>query len=549
MNVRHLTVGQRLTLGFGLILACMLVMISITVTQLSGIAGINTRITEKEWVKADALNQMKETTRANAGKTLELFIAQDKAKVAKILDGISANKKVIAESLQVLDRLIYTPEGKNLLAAIKEARARYLESYEKVARLLEQELREDAVTMMHKETLVAMEILVDKIEALSVQQDKLVAKGNAEMSASVGTSRFWLLTLGGLSLAIGIVVATLIRRKLTRQLGGEPDYVIEVADRIAAGDLNARIEIGEKDQGSILYAIRLMRNSLREIVGDVRNGAALIATASSQIAVGNQDLSSRTEEQASSLEETASAMEQLNGTVKHNAENADQANKLVINASGVAVKGGQVVADVVHTMRSINDSSRKIVDIISVIDGIAFQTNILALNAAVEAARAGEQGRGFAVVAAEVRNLAQRSAAAAKEIKELINASVNEVDAGTRLVDAAGLTMEEIVNSVQRVSDIMSEISVASGEQSRGISQANQAISLMDGVTQQNAALVEEAAAAAYSLQEQAQQLTKVISVFKLDEAAAAAETGAAAARPAPRKSVSIPQPKVAALG
>ncbi|WP_394781886.1 methyl-accepting chemotaxis protein [Undibacterium sp.] len=544
MDIKQMTVGQRLTVGFGLILVCMLIMISITVTQLSGIATINTRITEKEWVKSDALNQMKETTRANAGKTLELFIAQDKAQTAKILDSISSNKKIIANNFLVLDKLIYTAEGKKLLDTIKESRARYLESYEKVARLLEQEMREEAVVLMHKETLVAMESLIDKIEALSVQQDKLVEQGNAEMSASVGTSRFWLLTLGGLSLAIGVLVATLIRRKLTRQLGGEPDYVIAVADRIAAGDLNARIEIGEKDQGSILYAIRVMRNSLREIVGDVRNGAALIATASSQIAVGNQDLSSRTEEQASSLEETASAMEQLNGTVKHNAENADQANKLVISASGVAVKGGQVVADVVHTMRSINDSSRKIVDIISVIDGIAFQTNILALNAAVEAARAGEQGRGFAVVAAEVRNLAQRSAAAAKEIKELINASVNEVDAGTKLVDAAGLTMEEIVNSVQRVSDIMSEISVASGEQSRGISQANQAISLMDGVTQQNAALVEEAAAAAYSLQEQAQQLTKVISVFKLDEAVAAAT-----AAPAARRFVPMQAPKVAAIG
>ncbi|GGC62181.1 methyl-accepting chemotaxis protein [Undibacterium terreum] len=529
MDLRHMTVGQRLTLGFGLILACMLIMVSITVIQLSSIATINTRIIEKDWVKADTLNQMKETTRANAAKTLELFIATDKGHAAKIQESISANKKIIADSLLILEKLIYTTEGKNLLTAIKESRALYLDSYGKVAALLEQNMHDEAAALMKGETLARMENLIDKIETLSVQQDKLVEKGNAEMSASVGTSRFWLLTLGSLSLVIGVIVATLIRRKLTRQLGGEPDYVIQVADRIAAGDLDARIDIDEKNQASILYAIRMMRNSLRTIVADVRNGASLIATASSQIAVGNQDLSSRTEEQASSLEETASAMEELNGTVKHNAQNADQANKLVINASGVAVKGGEVVSNVVNTMRAINESSRKIVDIISVIDGIAFQTNILALNAAVEAARAGEQGRGFAVVASEVRNLAQRSAAAAKEIKVLITESVDQVDAGTRLVDAAGQTMAEIVNSVQSVSDIMSEISVASNEQSRGIGQANQAISQMDGVTQQNAALVEEAAAAAHSLQEQARQLTKVISIFKLDEATVAAQ-------PAPKR-------------
>jgi methyl-accepting chemotaxis protein len=266
----------------------------------------------------------------------------------------------------------------------------------------------------------------------------------------------------------------------------------------------------------LLQALKDMNESLVRIVGEVRAGTDTIGTASGQIATGNLDLSSRTEAQAGSLEQTAGSMEELTSTVKQNADNARQANQLVVSASDVAVKGGAVVGQVVHTMGSIKESSRKIVDIIGVIDGIAFQTNILALNAAVEAARAGEQGRGFAVVATEVRNLAQRSAAAAKEIKALIGDSVEKVDAGSKLVDDAGATMNEIVTSVKRVADIMSEITAASQEQSTGIEQVNQAIAQMDEATQQNAALVEEAAAAAMSMQDQAGNLSMVVSVFKL---------------------------------
>jgi methyl-accepting chemotaxis protein len=291
---------------------------------------------------------------------------------------------------------------------------------------------------------------------------------------------------------------------------------VKVAETVAAGDLSSRIEIETRDEtGQLLKALKEMNDSLAGIVGDVHAGADAIVSASSQIAAGNLDLSSRTEEQASSLEETASSMEELTSTVRQNAENARQANQLAASASDIAVKGGDVVSRAVSTMGAINDSSRKIVDIISVIDGIAFQTNILALNAAVEAARAGEQGRGFAVVAAEVRTLAQRSAAAAKEIKELIGDSVDKVDSGTKLVNEAGVTMEEIVASVKRVTDIMAEISAATQEQSDGIEQVNRAISQMDQVTQQNAALVEEAAAAAESMNAQAHKLTEVVSFFK----------------------------------
>jgi methyl-accepting chemotaxis protein len=319
-----------------------------------------------------------------------------------------------------------------------------------------------------------------------------------------------------IGLLIGVAVAYWITRSLLRQLGGEPAYASEIVGMIAHGDLTVDVAVDTRNRTSLLFAMKTMRDSLLKIVTEVRSGTETIATSSGEIASGNHDLSSRTEQQASSLEETAASMEELTSTVKQNAENARQANQLAITASGVAVKGGEVVTRVVDTMESINDSAKKIVDIIGVIDGIAFQTNILALNAAVEAARAGEQGRGFAVVASEVRNLAQRSAAAAKEIKTLIGDSVGKVDTGSKLVTEAGSTMREIVDSVRRVTDIMSEITAASQEQTSGIEQVNQAITQMDQVTQQNAALVEQAAAASEAMQGQAANLAQAISIFKL---------------------------------
>ena len=309
----------------------------------------------------------------------------------------------------------------------------------------------------------------------------------------------------------------LLYRRISSQLGAEPSEAQTIANRIAGGDLAVPIEVKAGDRSSLMFAMRAMRDSLADIVSQVRTGTDTIAAASSQLSSGNNELSSRTEEQASSLEETASSMEELTSTVRQNADNARQANSLAASASDVASHGGDVVAEVVTTMESINQSSKKIVDIISVIDGIAFQTNILALNAAVEAARAGEQGRGFAVVAAEVRNLAQRSAAAAKEIKTLIGDSVEKVESGSKLVNQAGSTMLEIVESIKRVTDIMGEITAASHEQTAGIEQINQAVTQMDDVTQQNAALVEEAAAASAALQDQAKSLAQLVSVFQLD--------------------------------
>ncbi|MDP2025162.1 methyl-accepting chemotaxis protein [Sulfuriferula sp.] len=356
--------------------------------------------------------------------------------------------------------------------------------------------------------------LQDYIKAKSAA----VENTKAEMAAFSQRMLVTALVLMLVAMVVGAGIVFWLIRHIMQQLGGEPVYAAEVARAISAGDFSREITVARGDSSSLLFTMNAMRENLTVTIGDIRQSTETIAVASRQIASGNADLSSRTESQASSLEETASSMEELTSTVKQNAENARQANQLVVSAADVAVKGGKVVGQVVNTMASIKDSSRKIADIISVIDGIAFQTNILALNAAVEAARAGEQGRGFAVVAAEVRNLAQRSAGAAKEIKSLIEDSVDKVDVGGKLVDEAGKTMDEIVNSVKRVTDIMSEIAAASQEQSSGIEQVNQAVGQMDEATQQNAALVEEAAAAAESLQDQAAKLAQAVSLFKLGE-------------------------------
>ena len=432
------------------------------------------------------------------------------AEISKIWDAYMATyltpeEKVLADKFAV-DRKVFVVEG--LKPAIAALRANDIEA--------------------------ANQIVVDKIRPLyqpvgegigalaKLQLD--VAKQEYELAqARSASSRNIAIAAIAIGLGLAAWLGFLLIRAITRPL----DAAVKLARAVAEGDLTQRIEVKSSDEvGQMMQALKEMNDSLVRVVGQVRSGVDTVATASGQIAAGNLDLSSRTEQQASSLEETASSMEELTSTVRQNAENARQANQLVVSTADVAVKGGQVVGQVVDTMASIKDSSRKISDIIGVIDGIAFQTNILALNAAVEAARAGEQGRGFAVVASEVRNLAQRSASAAKEIKGLIEDSVGKVDAGGKLVDEAGHTMDEIVSSVKRVTDIMSEIAAASQEQSSGIEQVNQAITQMDDVTQQNAALVEEAAAAAESLQDQASKLAEAVSVFKLDGMASSQRTG-----------------------
>ncbi|AHJ75361.1 methyl-accepting chemotaxis protein [Kosakonia sacchari] len=345
------------------------------------------------------------------------------------------------------------------------------------------------------------------------QNDSLYEQAVRDSESSYGSAVWVIITVLLVVLAVIVCVWVGIKGALIKPL----NHLIDNIRHIAGGDLVQRIEVqGSNEMGVLAESLRHMQSELVRTVSDVRNGANAIYSGASEISVGNNDLSSRTEQQAASLEETAASMEELTATVKQNAENARQASHLALSASETAQKGGKVVDNVVQTMRDITASSQKIADIISVIDGIAFQTNILALNAAVEAARAGEQGRGFAVVAGEVRNLAQRSAQAAREIKSLIEDSVGRVEVGSTLVESAGETMDEIVNAVTRVTDIMGEIASASDEQSRGIDQVGLAVSEMDRVTQQNASLVEESAAAAAALEEQASRLTQAVSVFRI---------------------------------
>ena len=512
-----LKVGTRLGLGFGLVLFLMMALMVSGLIQLKGIGNLNAKTIERDWVQADAANTINVTMRENARQTMQLFIAADKMQTRMINERIAVNKKIISDALEILDRLIDTPDGRTLIEKIKERRKLYVASFTRVESLLAQEQRDEAIQLMHQQTLPLLNALQENVRDLSELQRKVVEASSADIETSIGLAFKLMLIFGALTGAMAVGAAVLITRGLLRQLGGEPDYAAQIADQIAKGDLTVTVRIHKNDRSSLLFAIKTMRDSLAGIVGQVRNGADAMATASSQMASGNLDLSSRTEQQASSLEETASSMEELTMPVKQNAEYAGQANGVALSASDAAIKGGAVVAQVIATMGSINASAKQIVDIIGVIDGIAFQTNILALNAAVEAARAGEQGRGFAVVAAEVRNLAQRSASAAKAVKLLIGDSVEKVDLGAKLVDQAGATMEDIVARVKRVTAIMGEITTASQEQTAGIEQINQAIAQMEQVTQQNAALVEEAAAAAQSLQDQTGSLSKVVSVFVLE--------------------------------
>jgi methyl-accepting chemotaxis protein len=409
-------------------------------------------------------------------------------------------------------------QTQQLFSAYGKAWADYLVINQKVIGLGRAKKQEDARDISEGAGKSASDeaiVALDKLTAFGFERGKIAAENVNTVQSS---ARRWTMLLLVATVVFGIAFATLVTRKLLRQLGGEPRYATSMTRRIAQGDLGAVIALKGNDQGSLLYEIDSMRQSFGKIVADVRQSAEDVANTSAEIAQGNHDLSARTEQQASALEQTASSMEELNSTVTLNADNARQANQLAQSASAVAVKGGEVVAQVVGTMKHINDASNRIFDIIGVIDGIAFQTNILALNAAVEAARAGEQGRGFAVVATEVRSLAGRSAGAAKEIKGLISASVERVAQGTALVDQAGATMTEVVSSIRRVTDIVGEISSASGEQASGVSQVGEAVTHMDQATQQNAALVEEMAASASSLKSQADDLVRAVAVFHLAE-------------------------------
>jgi len=515
-SIGNMKVGARLGLGFGVVLVLLAGVTFLGVTRLSALNDGTHLIVSDRYPKVATLYEVEGNVNVVARGMRNIALFTDQETIKKEHARIEAAGAAIKASLEKVETSIHSEKGKELYKAVKETQGKYAAGEQHFLALSAEGKKDEARNLLLTEVRATQAVYMESIAAFIKFQSGLVEKAGEEAAADYHSARNLMLALAGLAILLACAIALWVTRSITRPL----IEAVGVAQKVAAGDLTSVVEVKSKDEtGMLLQALKEMNESLVKIVGEVRSGSEAIGSGTKQIATGNADLSQRTEEQASSLEETASSMEELTSTVKQNAENAKQANQLALGASTVAVKGGQVVGEVVTTMSSINESSKKIVDIIGVIDGIAFQTNILALNAAVEAARAGEQGRGFAVVASEVRNLAQRSAAAAKEIKALIGDSVDKVGAGTKLVDEAGKTMEEIVTSVKRVTDIMSEITAASQEQSAGIEQINQAITQMDEVTQQNAALVEEAAAAAESLEEQAQNLDTAVAVFKLSNA------------------------------
>ncbi len=510
---RNLSIGTRLALGFALVTLIAIAVAAVGRTLLAQSAQQMHELTEDRSVKVRQARDIKEEHFGIASRVRDLLIAVDPEYRREQAATIDQARARAAAHLQALDRTIRSERSRALLQSVHAARARYLPAGDKVITLALAQRTEEARAALSAELEPAQAEYFEALDALIAHQSELMKKLEVEIDRSLATAGA--LMIGGAALAalLGGLIAWRVTVGITRPLRRAAAIVQQVSE----GDLSLEVKAEGRDESAqLLRSLAAMIASLRNLVGQVRSGVDSVGTASAQIAAGNTDLSSRTEQQASSLQQTAASMEQMTATVKHNADAARQANQLAASASQVAAKGGAVVTQVIQRMEEISESSSKIAEIINVIDGIAFQTNILALNAAVEAARAGEQGRGFAVVAGEVRNLAQRSAQAAREIKALITDSVIKVESGSALVDDAGRTMGEIVAQVKRVTDLIGEISSSTLEQSNGIGQVNQAVSQLDQMTQQNAALVEESAAAAASLREQADRLAQAVEVFRL---------------------------------
>ena len=522
MNFSHMRVATRLGIGFALVSALLALVTIFSLMRMAQLEDAMISITDVNAVEAGLANRLDQTisNRALALRNLILLPADQKDQVAIETRRFDQQTAAYDESIAKLGTMFAAPgttaEEVQLLDAVKQQGAQAFALMVRARDMALNGQREEAYRVLRADLRPIQAQWWEYVRRLREVERKQNDALTADAKASYAGSRVAIISLASLALATSVVSALLITRGILKQLGGEPSEAADAADRVAAGDLGVRVVVRPGDTTSLMHAMKRMRDSLVDIVGQVHTSTATIASASGQIASGNLDLSSRTEQQAASLEETAASMEELTATVRRNSEHAREATAVAGSASVVSERAGTVVGEVVDTMRAINDASQKIVEIISVIDGIAFQTNILALNAAVEAARAGEQGRGFAVVASEVRSLASRSAMAAKEIKALIGSSVEQVAVGNRLVEEAGSTMGEVVDSVKRVSAIMNEIMNASSEQATGIEQINIALTQMDQVTQQNAALVEEAAAAAESMREQAEALVGAVSVFKL---------------------------------
>ena len=513
MKLADMRIGTKLMAGFILVLLLATAQGLLSVAQVGAVNDKAVEIADR-W-----LPSVRQTgsisTQASRLRTLQfqhvLTTNEDgKKRLEKEMDTLVGS---LNKDQQAYVALIGDPQERKLLDAFDAEWKKYTAQMTEVVALSRQRRDEEAQDLLKGPSGQTFEAAITHLKALATASQAGAQKARNESASLQGNVKYGILGALALMIILGLSIASVLSRALSRGIS----HAGKVAGRVAEGDLSTDITITGRDEISqLLSSLHDMQASLSNVVARVRQGSESVATASAEIANGNQDLSNRTENQASALEQTAASMTELDSTVKQNADNAAQANQLAISASSVAVRGGEVVAQVVDTMKGINASSRRIADIISVIDGIAFQTNILALNAAVEAARAGEQGRGFAVVASEVRSLAGRSAGAAREIRTLIADSVQRVERGTAQVDQAGATMTEVVNSIRRVTDIMAEISAASREQSLGVAQVGEAVSQMDHTTQQNAALVEEMAAAASSLKSEALDLVNTVAEFKL---------------------------------
>jgi methyl-accepting chemotaxis protein len=530
--MKNLNIGKKIATVFGIVLIVATAITIIGLWQLDTVMNSNKELMATPLAKERLVSDWYRTIYGGSRRTIAIAKSADSSLVKFFAEDSAQGTKEVEELMARVKPLLTSPEELRLVSEIAAARTANNTARAAVAVARAANDTDKANHLIDDQYLPATKLYQGKLRDLVDMQRKAIDIQALKIEAAGMTS---LRLQGALSLFLALLViggGVLLRNSIVRPL----HVAIGIARRVSQGDLTAEIAVTSRDEaGQLLEALRDMNNELRRLVTQVMQGATQIASASDEIASGNLELSTRTEQQASSLEETASSMEELTSTVKQTSDNARQANQLAGSASEVAAKGGGVVRQVIDTMGLINVSSKKIVDIISVIDSIAFQTNILALNAAVEAARAGDQGRGFAVVASEVRNLAQRSAAAAKEIKVLINVSVANVEAGSVLVDEAGATMDDIVSSVRRVADIMGEINAATREQTLGIEQINMAISQMDQTTQQNASLVEEAAAASETLQHQATELSDAVRVFRLDDLPPVAAPRRAVRQPVPR--------------
>ena len=535
--ISRLRVAQQLSLAFFVVLALSAVMGALAIAGLHRVDSQAMALNEKWLQGVGHLSAMRVALIESRDFEVKHSRATDRSYHSEYEEKMAAAAKTVAASVRAYEPLQQVDAERELFGKLTKGWQAYESAQKKVVGLGRDKKQQDAADISDGLGSTAFDETVSALDALNKFNFEGGHKAAEHVDEVYKQARTLILAVLAATLVLGFVLAWAITRRLIAQLGGEPQVAADVARAVAEGDLSTAIHVRPGDTDSLMARLLTMQRGLAQAVSAVRQGSENVAISSAQIAQGNQDLSSRTEHQASALQQTAATMDELGSTVRNNADNAKQANQLALGASTVAVQGGEVVSQVVSTMKDINDSSRKIADIITVIDGIAFQTNILALNAAVEAARAGEQGRGFAVVAGEVRSLAQRSAEAAKEIKTLIGASVERVERGTALVDRAGQTMQEIVTSIRRVSDIVGEISSASVEQSSGVQQVGQAVTEMDQATQQNAALVEQSAAAAESLKQQAQQLVQAVAVFKLSlgevRANVSAAVPAAVAKPA----------------